>query len=320
MAQRRPFCQIIDGVPRPPNFNPDVFRESLKFRALKDDVVMSAYPKVGTHWLQYIVQLILKEGEPVDSHEEFTNNIRSIEHTANKEWKPVLPARFYYTHLPLRRETMNPKAKYIYAARNPWDTCVSFYHMISDLSPYRFQDGTFAEFFEAFLEGSFGFGSFFEHVAAGYALRNEPNVFFVTYEELKADTRGTVLRLAHFLGDRYGKALEDSTTGLLDKLLERSSSEYMKNVMVVNLEKKPAPGAVAAATGRKIVTSKAGHQGDETKYAVVRSAKVGGWKEYFTPDQLRRLEDKIRDMGERAAYMSLWDDIHKEAIAASSDK
>lgn len=314
MAPKKPFCQIIDGVPRPPNVNPALFRASLSFRALDGDVVQSAYPKVGTHWIQYIIQLILKEGQPVESHDEFKDNIRSVEHTANQDWKPALPARFYYTHLPLSRETMNPAAKYIYVTRNPWDTCVSFYHMVSDLSVYQFQDGTFDDFFESWIEGSFGFGCFFEHVASGYALRNEPNVFFVTYEELKADTRNTVLKLAHFLGERYGKVLEDSSSGLLDKLLERSTPEYMKGLMVVSLERKPAPGAVAAATGQKVVTSKAGFEGDDKKYAVVRSAKVGGWKEYFKPEQLRRIEAKILSMGDRASFMSLWEDIHAEVV------
>ncbi|KAH9378063.1 hypothetical protein HPB48_007113 [Haemaphysalis longicornis] len=186
--------------------------------------------------------------------------------------------------------------------------------MVSDLSVYQFQDGTFDDFFESWIEGSFGFGCFFEHVASGYALRNEPNVFFVTYEELKADTRNTVLKLAHFLGERYGKVLEDSSSGLLDKLLERSTPEYMKGLMVVSLERKPAPGAVAAATGQKVVTSKAGFEGDDKKYAVVRSAKVGGWKEYFKPEQLRRIEAKILSMGDRASFMSLWEDIHAEVV------
>ncbi|KAH7957033.1 hypothetical protein HPB52_014492 [Rhipicephalus sanguineus] len=58
-------------------------------------------------------------------------------------------------------------AKFVYVARNPWDVCVSFYHMVKDLSVFRFQDGTFDDFLEAFLAGGFGFGSYFQHVASG---------------------------------------------------------------------------------------------------------------------------------------------------------
>ncbi|KAH9384575.1 hypothetical protein HPB48_026584 [Haemaphysalis longicornis] len=91
---------------------------------------------------------------------------------------------------------LNKEAEYVDVARNQCDVCVSLYHMVNNVYIWRFQDGTFDEFVDAFIEGEFGYGSYFDHVAAGYALRHEPNVFFLTYENLKKDTRGTVLFLA----------------------------------------------------------------------------------------------------------------------------
>ncbi|KAL1471826.1 hypothetical protein MTO96_039696 [Rhipicephalus appendiculatus] len=234
MKRRQPAYQIIDGVPRCININAERLRENLKFRARKGDVVQFTFPKSGTHWLMYITQLILREGEPITTHDEFSKEWRFLEYMDIKDWSSSLPLRTFSTHLLPDKATMTDEGKYVYIARNPWDVCVSFYHMVSNLSEFGFQDGTFEEFLDAFVSGNFGYGDYFEHVALGYALREQPNVFFVTYEELKKNTRDVVLRLAYFLGERYGRALENNES-MLQELLRRSQPESMRSVVVINL-------------------------------------------------------------------------------------
>ncbi|XP_077533328.1 amine sulfotransferase-like [Haemaphysalis longicornis] len=315
-AGRRPYSQVIDGVKRCPWIIPEIFRESISFRPSAGDILQSSYPKCGTHWIQYITQLIIKEGkEPVKDYAELTANARAVEYWKHNEWRPKLPVRLYYTHEPLRRQTMNQEAKYIYIARNPWDVCVSFYHQVNNVSIWRFQGGTFDEFVDAFTEGDFGYGSYFDHAAAAYALRHEPNVFFLTYEGLKKDTRGTVLRLARFLGDKYSRAL-DENEDLLQNILNWSKPDYMRNVMVIDFENK-GDANWDQLFARNSMSCKVGHQGDEARLSVVRKAKVGGWKEHFTPDQLARLEKKIRDEGDKASFMELFKDVREEAEALS---
>ncbi|KAH9378078.1 hypothetical protein HPB48_011336 [Haemaphysalis longicornis] len=168
---------------------------------------------------------------------------------------------------------MNNEAKYIYIARNPWDVCVSFYHMVNNVSVWRFRDATFDDFVDAFIEGDFGYGSYFDHVAGGYALRDKPNVFFLTYESLKKDTRGAVLRLARFLGDEYIRVLEENED-LLQNILVWSKPDYMRNVMVFNFEDE-RDGNWEHAFGANNMCCKEGHEGDETKYSIVRKANSG---------------------------------------------
>ncbi|KAH7959761.1 hypothetical protein HPB49_013609 [Dermacentor silvarum] len=200
--------------------------------------------------------------------------------------------------------------RYVYVARNPWDVCVSLFHMVTNLSVYRFEDGTFDEFFEYFLKKDFGYGSYFDHVATGYALRDRPNVLFLTYEQLKRETRETVLKLARFLGDRHGRLIEDDENGLLDQILEQSSPSRMKSVVVMNLRSQEWEVMMT----RNNMTCKNGYDGDCKKYGIVRNAQIGDWKNYFKPDQLQRLEAKIRAEGEKASFMNLWADIRKEAL------
>ncbi|KAH9378084.1 hypothetical protein HPB48_006646 [Haemaphysalis longicornis] len=65
IQRRRPAHQVIDGIPRCVGADPDSLRKALKFRAGAGDVVQSTYPKSGTNWVQYITQLILKDGDAV---------------------------------------------------------------------------------------------------------------------------------------------------------------------------------------------------------------------------------------------------------------
>lgn len=318
LQQRRPAHQVIDGIPRCVGVNPDTLRKNLEFRAGKGDVVQSTFPKSGTNWVQYITQLILKCGEPVLSFEEYSNNYRPLEYINIDDWKSPLPLRTFSTHLPLSSYKITEEGKYVYVARNPWDVCVSFFHMCTNLSRYEFQDGTFEDFVDAFLAGDFGYGDYFEHVASGYALRNEHNVFFVTYEQLKKDARGIVLRLAYFLGESYGKALADDED-LLEKLLDRSRPDNMRSVVVVDFGANPNT-EWDKMLSRWQTTCKEGYEGDNNKYSLVREAKVGGWKEYFTPELLRKMEMKIRQAEKTSSFMKLWADIREQAIQATQSE
>ncbi|XP_050028870.1 sulfotransferase 1C2-like [Dermacentor andersoni] len=232
-----------------------------------------------------------------------------------KGWKSSLPVRTFGTHLPLIEDTISAEGKYIYVARNPWDVCVSMYHMVTNLSSYEYQDATFEEFVDVFVSGNFGYGDYFEHVALAYNLRQEPNVLFVTYEEMKKDTRDVILRVAQFLGERYGRALLEDET-LLDKMLESSKPEHMRSVVVVDYRKIRSPHG-KKVLDRSLITCKHGYEGDQRKYSVVRRAKVGGWKEHFTPELLRRMEDRISEAETVSSFMDLWKDIRDEAFKLS---
>lgn len=306
---------MVDGVPRCAWLDPDIFREFHKFRPMPCDVITSTYPKSGTHWVQFLMQLILKRGEPVESYDEFTSHTHALEYMKHEDWKPTLPMRLFYSHLPLNKETMSKEAKYIYIARNPWDICVSFHHMMAEVSVWQFQDATFEEFVDAFLETDLGYGSYFDHVSSGYNLRDEPNVLFITYEDLKSDTRGEVLRLARFLGERYYQALKEDDE-LLEKILLWTKPEYMRRIIILDFGKNQNP-VFKEMFERNTLSCSHGYQGDKSKYAMVRTANVGGWKQYFTPELLARMEKKIEEEGDNAAFIDLWKGIREEAIALS---
>lgn len=316
----KPFYQIIDGVPRCPFTTPELLQQGLQYAAEKGDLLQVSYPKCGAHWVQYIIQLILKEGEPIRSHQEFMANCLFIEYVEKgKDYWAGSSVRTLLTHLPLRKEKINPAAKYFYLARNPWDCCVSLYHQVKEMSTFRFEDGTFDDFLEVFLLGDTGYGDYFEHLKTGYALRYEPNVFFLTYEELQKDGRGTVMRLARFIGDRYGDMLaDDSEEGRnrLDLILDRSSAENMKKIMVFNFSEHDDPQVNERL--QKLDVSCNVDNGTVTKsHSFVRRGKVGSWRHYFSAQQLSRMEAVISEKEKGSDFMQLWAEIRDETLRVS---
>ncbi|KAL1472588.1 hypothetical protein MTO96_039235 [Rhipicephalus appendiculatus] len=245
-----------------PLATPETIRHGLSFVAQKGDILEVSYPRSGSHWVQYIIQ------DPA------THDQRSLcelcARTFHCAWK-----------------SFNPEAKYVYVARNPWDVSVSLYH--------HKEHSTIS--WRPFLSGSLPYGCYFEHLVTGYSLKDEPNVLFLTYEELQRDVREMVVRLSSFIGERYLKALkENSVDGqkLLDVIIQNSRTDSMRKVLVFDLTENPYPEVDEFLKSLEPST-KAAHAGDTKRHELVRNGKVGQWKEYFSPEQLRRMEAAISE-------------------------
>ncbi|KAH6933650.1 hypothetical protein HPB50_017357 [Hyalomma asiaticum] len=309
---------VIDGIAVAPFMTPKSLRQGLDFVARKGDLLQVTYPKSGTHWLLYITQLILKEDEPIGSYEELLGSTRFIEYELDApEYKSSTEIRSLCTHLPLRKDKLNPEAKYIYLARNPWDVCDSCYRQEADFGNLRPGESAFDEFLEKFLTGQMHRGCYFQHLMAGYSLRDEPNVLFLTYEQLKRDTRATVLALARFLGTRYEKMLQEADGDgrvRLHSLLQRISADNMRKVLRIDLLQTCRPVLKKLADGL-ISSSKASQAEKPGTYSFTRKAQIGSWKERFSPENLRAMEACIAEKTRGSDVMNLWSDIRAEALS-----
>jgi hypothetical protein len=117
--------------------------------------------------------------------------------------------RIFKSHLSHRKIPKGP-CKYIYVVRDGKDVVVSNYHLHR---MYLQFEGTFAEFFELFMRGKIGYGSWFEHVADWWQHRHDPNVLLLTYEELSRDLEACLRRIVAFCGfqvspERFPRILE----------------------------------------------------------------------------------------------------------------
>lgn len=162
--------------------------------------------------------------------------------------------------LPTQHKKIKPKLIYIF--RDPKDVCVSYYHYLQLLHSVSI---SFDEFAELFLAGLVPYGSYFDHVAGFWNLRNEENILLLTYEEMKRDLRKTAEKVAAFLG----KAI--SETGM-DQLMDHLSFQKMKQNSTCNLD------AIVKAVGAQ--------KGD-----FMRKGQTGDWKNYFSAEMAQKFDE-----------------------------
>ena len=85
--------------------------------------------------------------------------------------------------------------KYIYVMRYPKDVAVSchFHHLL--LPDYDWET-----FWKKFIEGEVEYGNYFDHLLSWWSHRDDENVLFMKYEDMKKDLPAAVSQVASFIG------------------------------------------------------------------------------------------------------------------------
>ncbi|XP_076434625.1 amine sulfotransferase-like [Babylonia areolata] len=167
----------------------------------KDDIIVCAYPKSGTHWVWEVISMLLA-GQAV--YEPRAKELLMLELTPLKKLDKLLSPRVLNTHLPF---SMLPTAsmrarrvKVVHVYRNPRDVMVSMYHHFRQ---FRMENTESVQSYcKAFLAGTVAYGHY-----AGYLnqmhhftkVNSDLPVFHVSFEEMKLDPQSTVRRLAEHL-------------------------------------------------------------------------------------------------------------------------
>jgi len=109
--------------------------------------------------------------------DELGNSVEQVENMPSP--------RFIKTHLPvplLPEQLDNVKPKIVYVTRNPKDMCVSYYHYCKLIHGLH---GSFEEFCDLFIQGKTPIGPIWDHILGFWEQKNEPNVLFIKYEDMK---------------------------------------------------------------------------------------------------------------------------------------
>ncbi|CAH2045563.1 unnamed protein product [Thlaspi arvense] len=262
------------------------------FEAQDSDIILVTNPKSGTTWLKALVfALINRQKFPVSSssgnHPLLVTNphllvpfLEGVYYESPDFDFSELPSprlmNTHISHLSLPESVKSSSCKIVYCCRNPKDMFVSLWHFGKKLAPEHTADYPLEKAVEAFCEGKFIGGPFWDHVLEyWYASRVNPNkVLFVTYEELKKQTGVEIKRIAEFLG--CGSIEEEEVR----EIVKLCSFESLSSLEINREGKLP--------------------NGIETK-AFFRKGEIGGWRDTLSESLAekidRTIEEKFRGSG-----------------------
>ncbi|XP_035234093.1 amine sulfotransferase-like [Stegodyphus dumicola] len=313
-----PLVQVVDGLPMSKNAPIENIRSALSYIPRDDDVFIATYPKCGTTWAQQMLILIFRHGKPLESFMRFGAVSPFLDMAGVKAVEEMPRPNAIKTHLPYHLAPHSVKAKYIYVTRNPKDCCVSYFHHTRDKGNYEF-NGTFDDFFELFLSGNVEFGDYFDHLLSWYYHRNDPNMLFLTYEQMKEDPSAAILKMASFIDDDlYAEPLRNDPEKLRD-IVKFSSFDYMKEATAKVIEeiksmteediaKSELPGHVKKFFSRVSEKSENGFSKKKKFDGNLRKGITGDWKNYFSEDQSKRMEEKFAEKTKGTDLQNLWKD------------
>ncbi|XP_078491782.1 amine sulfotransferase-like [Ciona intestinalis] len=269
----------------PAVFTHEDFESARKYKAKDSDVYVCSYPKTGTTWLLTIAWLIVHHGEEFPGN--YRDSIPMLEFDGCESTEAIDDSKFpriIKTHFPYKLVPKNSKAKYLYITRNPKDALVSLYfHIRGFQSEYKCENPDLNKLYELYMKGEVEFGLFFDHLNEWYAHRNDPNVLFLLYEDVKQDPRNEVLKVANFLGGEYEKKLKMDEGKILENILERSSFSHMKGRNVWHKTFRPE------------------------NEPFIRKGVIGDWKNHLSVEQADGLDRALMEHGKESGISKLWD-------------
>ncbi|XP_073842999.1 amine sulfotransferase-like [Musca autumnalis] len=254
----------------------EVVPEILNYETRQDDVFVVTFMKCGTIWMQEAAWLLLNNLNYTKSIEvpvldrspllEMPGVVFGAPNIV--EYSHTLPSpRLLKTHMPaslLPLQVWERKLKQIYMARNFKDVVVSSYHFMKQVGLWT--GDSMEEYVEDFLNNELNFTSYLHHVVDFWKMRNEPNIFFVTYEEMSRDLPGVIKRLCTFL-ERPQLTAEE-----MEQMLEHLSFDKMKNYeQITSRLKKALPQT-------------------SPDFQFLRRGIVGCYKDELTPELQKKID------------------------------
>jgi aryl sulfotransferase len=262
-----------------------------------DDIVISAYSKSGTTWVQQIVaQLIWPGAEDINVSEvspwldcRFPSREERLKMVEDQTHR-----RFIKSHLPVDTLVFSPKANYIYIGRDRRDVLWSLYNHHRNMKkeviqaidsvpgrvgpPLGEAPSSVIEYFRDWLKrDGYPWWPYWNHLLSWWEIKDLPNVMLFHFSNLKRDMPGELRRIATFLEIAIDEAKWDA-------ILEHCSFDYMKAHAAQSV---PFGGSIFEGGAESFM-----HKGVN-----------GRWKDMLNPEDIERYEQAAREkLGVDCAY------------------
>ncbi|XP_075883141.1 cytosolic sulfotransferase 2-like [Nelusetta ayraudi] len=264
----RPELIDFQGVSMTDTFIND-WENIQNFKARPDDILIATYPKAGTTWVSYILDLLYfgkknPERETLSIYERvpfLEMNFSFMDSGVQLAENLTTSPRLIKTHLPVHfvpKSFWEQKCKVVYVARNAKDLAVSFYHF-HRMNKGLPEPGDWSSFLQNYTDGKMLFGSWYDHVNGWWEKKQTcPNIHYMFYEDLAEDVGLEFDKLCSFLS--VSPSIEKKK-----EILEGTRFDKMKNNSMINHSVVP------------VMDFKISH--------FMRKGKVGDWKTHFTVAQ-----------------------------------
>jgi hypothetical protein len=184
------------------------FAAAEAYRPRADDVFVVTQMKCGTTWMQHVVYEVLNRGQgnlvatgtAMYAVSPWIEGRKSVPLDQAPLIGSERPSRIIKTHLPTSICPFNGAAKYVYVVRHPvscFASCIDFVDTnVGGMAP---ELSAFEEWYTT--KDLMWFGTWTDHVKGWWArAQREPNVLFLSFEDMKKDLPSIVRQVATFLG------------------------------------------------------------------------------------------------------------------------
>uniref|UniRef100_A0A3P9I5E6 Sulfotransferase n=2 Tax=Oryzias latipes TaxID=8090 RepID=A0A3P9I5E6_ORYLA len=274
----RPELFDFHGVSMIPCFT-DNWENYQNFQARPDDILIATYPKAGTTWVSYILDLLYFR----ESLEDRLTTIPIYERVpfleiclpglfSGKDLVDNLTTspRLIKTHLPVQfvpKSFWEQNCRIVYVARNAKDNMVSFFHF-DRMNKGEPDPGEWSSFFQRFLDGKMLFGSWYDHVNNWWKKKESySNLHYMFFEDLVENTGKEIEKLCSFLG--LSPSAEE-----VERLSSSVQFDNMKKDKMANYSTDPDM--------------------DFKISPFMRKGKVGDWKNHFTVAQNEAFDEDYK--------------------------
>ncbi|XP_070766189.1 cytosolic sulfotransferase 2-like isoform X1 [Enoplosus armatus] len=249
------------------------------FKARPDDILIVTYPKAGTTWVSYILDLLYfgqtcpERQTSIPLHERVPFlEISQPSLPTGKDLADQLTTtpRLIKTHLPVQfipKSFWEQNSRIVYVARNAKDNAVSYFYFgrMNNAQP---EPGDWSTFLQDFMEGKVVFGSWYDHVNGWWEKKlTYSKLHYVFYEDLIEDCGREIDRLCSFLGlSPSAEEKERVTTGVKFDNMKENKMTNFSTVQIMDQKVSP----------------------------FMRKGKVGDWKNHFTVAQDEQFDEDYK--------------------------
>ncbi|XP_026876949.1 cytosolic sulfotransferase 2-like [Electrophorus electricus] len=264
----------------------DNWEKVQNFKARPNDIVVATYPKSGTTWVSYILDLLhfrqtdaeRENTVPLDERVPFLEFFMPSLYTPGTEMADMLSTtpRIIKTHLPVQfmpKSFWEQSCRIVYVARNAKDNVVSYFHFdcTEKIQP---EPGDWKSFLQRFKDGKMVFGSWYDHVCGWWEKKQMySNIHYMFFEDLVEDTGREIRGLCSFLGLSPSEDEREKIRGAVQ-------FDVMKANPLTNLEDDTTL--------------------DFSISQFMRKGKVGDWKNHFTVAQNEQFDEHYKQMMKNA--------------------